>query len=82
MREVRESLSEMPVFDRIEAAPRKWKLPAVWVLTSLIGITLGMQGASQRKSLVRGWLVVALWVFVLIVWLRQLYRAYKLEAKG
>jgi hypothetical protein len=70
------------MFESTRTAPRKWTLPLIWTLLSILWLVLGIRGHLERGLFYRGWLLAAAWGFMLVLSLYNLCRAFKHGAKG
>ena len=64
------------MFDSIGATPRKWALPLAWALLSILWLAFGVRW-SEHGLFHRNWIVAAMWGFMLVLSLYNLYRAFK-----
>jgi uncharacterized membrane protein len=69
------------MFNSLENARRKWVLPLMWALLSILWLVLGMRSYLERGFFYRGWLFAAMWGLMLVLSLYSLYRAFRRGAK-
>jgi len=69
------------MFNSLENAPRKWALPLMWALLSILWLAFGVRW-SERGLFHRAWVLAAMGGVTLALSLYNLYRAFKHGAKG
>jgi hypothetical protein len=69
------------MFESLKESPRKWAVPAIWVLLSVFWLMIGIKGIREQGPFRSGWHLAAIWSFILVFWLYRLYRAFKLAAE-